>query len=224
MNLKDCYKILAIAPGTPLGLVKRAYKNQIKIWHPDRFSGDPALQSLAEENTKKVNLAYAMIASDLQSQPPDFKRAKTGPSPKARAAVQKAEPTKGDSPPKKEPADDEKDINFWQSVRDFLETLRQNPAQMPPRPHRAGYTDMKRERRTPRRRKPFNKILEEAAVSPPSPRRSSRIRKSLSPWNRALRNRAKGRRRGGAIQGIGESRRVGPVRPVERIRGIGRNH
>ena len=43
-DLRECYRILDLLPGVSLDEVKRAYRELVKIWHPDLFASDPILQ------------------------------------------------------------------------------------------------------------------------------------------------------------------------------------
>jgi hypothetical protein len=48
--VEQYFKTLKLKPGAPIEDVKRAYKAQVKIWHPDRFSTEsPRLQKRAHE-------------------------------------------------------------------------------------------------------------------------------------------------------------------------------
>jgi outer membrane protein assembly factor BamE (lipoprotein component of BamABCDE complex) len=60
-DLTECYRILELAPGATQEEVKRSYRELVKVWHPDRFSGDPKLQRKAQEKLKQINLAYEWI-------------------------------------------------------------------------------------------------------------------------------------------------------------------
>ena len=60
-NLTECYRILELAPGATQEEVKRSYRELVKVWHPDRFTGDPKLQKKAQEKLKQINLAYEWI-------------------------------------------------------------------------------------------------------------------------------------------------------------------
>jgi preprotein translocase subunit Sec63 len=51
-DLHKYYKILDVTPDTPWEDIKRAYHDMMKVWHPDRFAGDPRLQKIVEEKTK----------------------------------------------------------------------------------------------------------------------------------------------------------------------------
>ncbi|MEO6740674.1 MAG: J domain-containing protein [Chthoniobacteraceae bacterium] len=60
-DLRESYRILDLHPGVSLDEVKRAYREQVKIWHPDRFVSDPILQEKAQEKLRQANLAYERL-------------------------------------------------------------------------------------------------------------------------------------------------------------------
>ena len=60
-DLRECYRLLEVEPGAPLDEVKRAYRELVKVWHPDRFTHDPKLQRKAQEKLKQINAAYERI-------------------------------------------------------------------------------------------------------------------------------------------------------------------
>jgi curved DNA-binding protein CbpA len=63
------YEILGLKPGASLERVKEAFRDLVKVWHPDRFSREnPRLQKKAEEKLKEINLAYQRLESFLSSQ------------------------------------------------------------------------------------------------------------------------------------------------------------
>jgi hypothetical protein len=55
--------------------IKKAYREQVKIWHPDRYSEGSALQRLAEKNIQDANLAYAHIKRHMPAEPQKKRRA-----------------------------------------------------------------------------------------------------------------------------------------------------
>src|SRR5438552_17106803 len=40
---------------------KQAYRELVKVWHPDRFPNDPKFQKRANEKSKEINEAYRKI-------------------------------------------------------------------------------------------------------------------------------------------------------------------
>jgi len=66
-NFDKFYKILDVTPDTPWEDIKRAYHDMMKVWHPDRFAGDPRLQKIVEEKTKELTHAFKKIEEDYHS-------------------------------------------------------------------------------------------------------------------------------------------------------------
>jgi len=55
------YEILGLSPEASKEARKQAYKDLVKVWHPDRFSHDPRLQQKAQEKLQEINEAYEKI-------------------------------------------------------------------------------------------------------------------------------------------------------------------
>jgi DnaJ domain/Ankyrin repeats (3 copies) len=49
--------------------IREAYKDQMRVWHPDRFANDKKLQEKAEEQTKQINYALRRL-KELKSDLP----------------------------------------------------------------------------------------------------------------------------------------------------------
>ena len=65
--MEQYFEILKLKPGASFEEVKRAYKAQVKVWHPDRFPAEsPRLQKKAHEMFQKITAAYKKI-SDLHT-------------------------------------------------------------------------------------------------------------------------------------------------------------
>ena len=65
--MEEYFKILKLKPGASLEDVKRAYKTQVKIWHPDRFPLEsPRLQKKAHEMFQKITVAYKRINAQIR--------------------------------------------------------------------------------------------------------------------------------------------------------------
>ena len=57
------YEMFGIDPNAPSAEIKRAYHDQLKIWHPDKNAG--RLEE-AEETTKILNQAYGVLSDPEQ--------------------------------------------------------------------------------------------------------------------------------------------------------------
>ena len=69
LDPRRAYRILGIAPGAPPDEVKRAWRDLAQVWHPDRFPPDSRLRQKAENNLKRINEAYAVLASYVPTGP-----------------------------------------------------------------------------------------------------------------------------------------------------------
>jgi curved DNA-binding protein CbpA len=67
IDINRAYEILGLTPGASQDEIKRAYRQLIRIWHPDGFT-DPVKKLQAEERTKIINAAYKKLKSDAQTQ------------------------------------------------------------------------------------------------------------------------------------------------------------
>lgn len=56
-------RVLELAPTADLRQVKQGYRILAKVWHPDRFSSDEALQRVAQEKLKAINAAYEWLVA-----------------------------------------------------------------------------------------------------------------------------------------------------------------
>jgi hypothetical protein len=61
---KEALDVLALRPGASSVEMKEAYRDLVKVWHPDRFGNDSGLRQRAEEKLKQINQAYAVLQSD----------------------------------------------------------------------------------------------------------------------------------------------------------------
>lgn len=66
-EIRDSYGALELKTDASPEAVKAAYRELVKVWHPDRFSGDEKLERRAQEKLKTINLAYERI-KDRQPQ------------------------------------------------------------------------------------------------------------------------------------------------------------
>jgi curved DNA-binding protein CbpA len=60
----EALDILALRPGATPSEVKEAYRDLVKVWHPDRFGNDVRLRQKAELQLKLINEAYRVLQSN----------------------------------------------------------------------------------------------------------------------------------------------------------------
>jgi len=58
MSYTDCFRALGVSPDASWEEVRQAYKDLVRVWHPDRFQSDPQLRERAEQKLKRINDAY----------------------------------------------------------------------------------------------------------------------------------------------------------------------
>ena len=88
-EIRECYRLFELEAGAPLQAVKGAYRDLLKIWHPDRFPNDPKFQKRATEKTKALNAAYETITAYLKGN-----YTESSASSRARAAQEEARRTR----------------------------------------------------------------------------------------------------------------------------------
>ena len=52
------FKALELSENVSWEEVRAAYKDLVRVWHPDRFQGDAELKARAEKKTREINLSY----------------------------------------------------------------------------------------------------------------------------------------------------------------------
>ena len=50
--------------------LRRAHRQMVRVWHPDRFPGDEALISKANEKTAQINEAFGVLRKLVEAHPP----------------------------------------------------------------------------------------------------------------------------------------------------------
>lgn len=75
INEEDYYQILGISPEADTKQIKEAYLYKVNILHPDRLAAmTPRIRRLAEEELKKVNMAYEVLSNPQKRQQYDTRR------------------------------------------------------------------------------------------------------------------------------------------------------
>jgi hypothetical protein len=60
----EALDVLALRPGATPSEIKEAYRDLVKVWHPDRFGNDLRLRQKAELQLKSINEAYRVLRSN----------------------------------------------------------------------------------------------------------------------------------------------------------------
>ena len=81
--------VLGLAPGATKLQLEDAYRDLVKVWHPDRFVSDPSLRLKAQEKLRELNAAYdGLRRSGIpRPDPAPTSRAQAGPTPHDRPAA-----------------------------------------------------------------------------------------------------------------------------------------
>lgn len=56
-----CCKVLGVRAGASDTEIKAAYRDLVKVWHPDRFPNDPRLRAKAQAELKRINEAFEFL-------------------------------------------------------------------------------------------------------------------------------------------------------------------
>jgi hypothetical protein len=79
MTPHEALKILGLTISASEEEIKQAYRDRVKVWHPDRFPNDPRLRAQAQEETRRTIEAYQALdgyrpplrsSSEAQAPPP----------------------------------------------------------------------------------------------------------------------------------------------------------
>jgi curved DNA-binding protein CbpA len=73
---EEALDVLALDHDATATEIKEAYRDLVKVWHPDRFGSDPRLRRKAEEKLQQINDAYRLLQSPLR---PDSKPVEAEP-------------------------------------------------------------------------------------------------------------------------------------------------
>ncbi|MDO4618288.1 MAG: DnaJ domain-containing protein [Clostridia bacterium] len=71
------YEVLGVNPSDDEETIKKAYRNLVKKYHPDRYTNSP-LKDEANEKLKEINLAYDIITGKAKPEEPQRNGGYTG--------------------------------------------------------------------------------------------------------------------------------------------------
>jgi hypothetical protein len=206
MNLETSFSILGLDPEVDDAQAKLAYKAQVRRWHPDQFPEGSATKARAEEQLKQINIAYARVNTHLAFHRPD---------PRIAAADPPSRPPEDTGRRTVMPGEKSKKRSWVDHLFDTLNALAGKPAGKSTPPPDDG--------KNANRRKTFDQVLDELSGgnTTPRPKRQSRIHSA--PPRRATAGYRSYPRRGSTVDALSGAESPGPVKPVGRVRGIGRS-
>lgn len=81
------YTVLELLPTATNDDIKKAWQEQMQVWHPDRFNHSPALHRKAEARTQLINQAYQTLSDPVARTRYDTAtQAFSSPTPAARSS------------------------------------------------------------------------------------------------------------------------------------------
>jgi len=102
-EIKQCYRALDLELGATPAEVKVAWRELVKVWHPDRFPNDAKLKAKGAAKLRDINRAYGILEAHLKPQQPSQDRStenktsrehRPGPPPKEQKDSQPKKPSK----------------------------------------------------------------------------------------------------------------------------------
>jgi len=108
-RLTNYYTLLELLPTATDADIKKAWHEQIQVWHPDRFNHSPTLHRKAESRTQLINQAYQTLSDpiartryDATIQPATSQNQPSAP--RQAAASGQASESYSSTPPRPQPA------------------------------------------------------------------------------------------------------------------------
>ena len=98
------YTVLELLPTATLADIKKAWHEQLQVWHPDRFNHSPALHRKAEARTQLINQAYQTLSDSTlrtrydaatQNAPSTTSPARPSPPPRPQPAPRSRQDPRG---------------------------------------------------------------------------------------------------------------------------------
>jgi len=98
------YTVLELLPTATLADIKKAWHEQLQVWHPDRFNHSPVLHRKAEARTQLINQAYQTLSDSTlrtrydaatQNAPSTTPPARPSPPPRSQPAPRSRQDPRG---------------------------------------------------------------------------------------------------------------------------------
>jgi DnaJ domain len=77
----DPFEVLGVRPGSSHDQIRKAYREKVARYHPDKHRGNP-LEELAADKLRAINRAYEMLSQGERARP--TRPAPSSPVPRAR--------------------------------------------------------------------------------------------------------------------------------------------
>jgi|GEM_PF-5141681 len=91
-SLEESLDILGLADGASWEEINVAYKDLVRVWHPDRFQSDERLRKRAEEQTRLLNAALETLRKDYKDPKRRLRKPAPTPPPQQRPPQQPGGP------------------------------------------------------------------------------------------------------------------------------------
>ena len=70
ITIAESLQVLGLSSSATLEDANQAYRDMVRVWHPDRFQSDKNLKLKAEESTRKINEAVSHLRAIFKNTPP----------------------------------------------------------------------------------------------------------------------------------------------------------
>ncbi|BAZ14136.1 heat shock protein DnaJ domain-containing protein [Calothrix sp. NIES-4071] len=119
IDINRAYEIFGLVPGASQQEIKRAYRQLIRIWHPDSIA-DPVKKLEAEERTKIINAAYKILKSQDNIPQPQ--------TPRDKVNVTNSKPTASNAEKFYDcGVENVKRGKYEEAIKNFTQAIRLNP-------------------------------------------------------------------------------------------------